>query len=88
MEDQNEHNASNPSDAKPDEQSKDATSSRREFIGRVARKAIYVAPAVMVLNGNRAVAMGSVPCYPAGSPCATGTDCCSMVCVPVTMMCQ
>ncbi len=49
---------------------------RRAFIGRVAKKAAYVAPAVMVLKAATTAHAGISMCGQVGSPCATDVDCC------------
>ncbi len=49
---------------------------RRVFIGRVARKAAYVAPAVLALKAAQTTYAGPSGCGQTGSPCNTDTDCC------------
>lgn len=49
---------------------------RRAFLGRVAKKAVYVAPAVMVLKAATEAHAGISGCGQAQSPCATDADCC------------
>ena len=50
---------------------------RRTFVRNVARKAVYVPPAVMVLKAARPVAAGFPSCADAGSPCTFDADCCA-----------
>ena len=50
---------------------------RRVFIGSVARKAAYVAPAVLALKAAQTTYAGTSGCGQAGSPCATDVDCCT-----------
>ncbi len=50
---------------------------RRVFIGRVARKAAYVAPAVLALKAAQTTYAGPSGCGQTGSPCATDLDCCT-----------
>ena len=50
---------------------------RRVFFGRVAKKAVYVAPAVMVLKAATKAHAGISACGQDGSPCATDADCCT-----------
>ncbi len=49
---------------------------RRVFIGRMAKKAAYVAPAVLALKAARTASAGISGCAQTGSPCATDADCC------------
>ncbi len=49
---------------------------RRVFLGRVAKKAAYVAPAVLALKAARTASAGPSACGETGSPCATDLDCC------------
>ena len=49
---------------------------RRVFLGRVAKKAAYIAPAVMVLKAATTAHAGISMCGESGSPCATDGDCC------------
>ncbi|MEE8460198.1 MAG: hypothetical protein V3S08_09995 [Phycisphaerales bacterium] len=49
---------------------------RRVFIGRVARKAAYVAPAVLALKAAQTTYAGPSGCGQTGSPCLTDPDCC------------
>ena len=49
---------------------------RRFFLGRVAKKAAYVAPAILTLKAAKTAHAGISACGEAGSPCATGLDCC------------
>ena len=50
---------------------------RRVFLGRVAKKAAYIAPAVMVLGPARPVHAGISGCGQTGSLCNTDADCCA-----------
>ena len=50
---------------------------RRAFLGRVAKKAAYVAPAVLALNAARTAHAGVSGCGETGSPCTTDADCCA-----------
>ena len=49
---------------------------RRVFIGRVARKTAYVAPAVLALKAAQTTYAGPSGCGQTGSPCNTDLDCC------------
>ena len=49
---------------------------RRAFLGRVAKKAAYVAPAVMVLQAAQTAHAGISGCGQTGSPCVDNQDCC------------
>ena len=49
---------------------------RRVFLGRVAKKAAYVAPAVLALKAAQTAHAGISGCGQTGSPCATDVDCC------------
>ena len=49
---------------------------RRVFLGRMAKKAAYVAPAVLALKAARTATAGPSACGQTGSPCATDLDCC------------
>lgn len=49
---------------------------RRVFIGRVAKKAAYVAPAVLALKAAQTAHAGVSACGQAGSPCLVDGDCC------------
>jgi hypothetical protein len=54
---------------------------RRAFVIGVARKAAYVAPAVLALKAAQRVEAGGASCGTAGSPCTTDADCCTgLVC--------
>lgn len=54
-------------------------SSRRQFIKAAGRRAMYMAPAVMVLAASEANASHSPahPCYPLYSTCTADADCCA-----------
>jgi hypothetical protein len=70
--------------------------SRRAFVGVAARKAAYVAPAVMMLKAASTVEAGGASCGIAGSPCTVDADCCTgltcqtggMACMPGDMGCM
>ena len=49
---------------------------RRVFLGRVAKKAVYIAPAVMVLKAATKAHAGISMCGQTGSPCTDDPDCC------------
>lgn len=49
---------------------------RRAFLGSMAVKAAYVAPAVLALKAARRSQAGFASCGDAGSPCAADADCC------------
>lgn len=49
---------------------------RRVFLGRVAKKAVYVAPAVMTLKAAQTAHAGISACGETGSPCQADADCC------------
>ncbi len=60
---------------------------RRVFIGRVAKKAAYLAPAVLALKAARTATAGPSACGQTGSPCATDLDCCGgFTCVDASTM--
>ena len=63
---------------------------RRVFLGRVAKKAPYVAPAVMTLKAAQTAHAGISACGQTGSPCATDLDCCGgFICkLPNGMPCE
>ncbi|MEE8460076.1 MAG: hypothetical protein V3S08_09380 [Phycisphaerales bacterium] len=50
---------------------------RRVFIGRVARKAAYIAPAVLALKAAQTTYAGPSGCGQTGSPCNVDGDCCT-----------
>ncbi len=51
---------------------------RRAFLGRVARRAAYVAPAAMALTAVRRAQGGSLACFIQGSNCLTDeNNCCA-----------
>ncbi len=49
---------------------------RRVFLGRMAKKAAYVAPAVLALKAAQTAHAGISGCGETGSPCTTDADCC------------
>ena len=49
---------------------------RRVFLGRLAKKAAYVAPAVLALKAAQTAHAGISGCGQTGSPCGTDADCC------------
>ena len=51
-------------------------STRRGFVTGVAKKAAYVAPAVMVLTAAQRVAADYTGCTGPGSPCTMHNQCC------------
>ena len=62
---------------------------RRVFIGRVAKKAAYVAPAVLALKAARTAHAGISGCGQTGSPCDTDADCCGgFLCLKNGMPCS
>ena len=50
---------------------------RRVFLGRVAVKAAYVAPAALALRAARTGHAGGASCGTAGSPCDVDAECCT-----------
>lgn len=52
------------------------TIDRRVFLGTLAKKAAYVAPAVLALKAARTTYAGPSACGQTGSPCAVDGDCC------------
>jgi hypothetical protein len=56
----------------------DEREDRRAFLRGAARKAVYVAPAVILLT--RRSTMAGVSCLPNNSPCVDNADCCSGNC--------
>lgn len=50
---------------------------RRVFLGRMAIKAAYIAPAVLALKAARTTYAGPSGCGQSGSPCAADGDCCA-----------
>lgn len=50
---------------------------RRAFIGKVATRAAYVAPAVLTLQAARKTYAGPSGCGQTGSPCTNDPDCCA-----------
>lgn len=62
-------------------------STRRELIGDLARKALYVTPIVMILTASQARAHLSFSCTRSGIACLTDEECCSGNCVADGMMC-
>ena len=51
-------------------------STRRAFMGGVARKAVYVAPAVLALKAAQRAGADFTGCVGPGSPCMTDPECC------------
>jgi hypothetical protein len=49
---------------------------RRVFIGTVAKRAAYIAPAVLALKAAQTTYAGPSACGQTGSPCNTDVDCC------------
>lgn len=61
---------------------------RRVFLGRVAKKVAYVAPAVLALRASQTAHGGASACGETGSPCAVDADCCGgFVCEQSGMPC-
>ena len=59
---------------------------RREFVVDMARKAVYVAPAVLVLMAPRHAGADFTGCVGPGSPCNVDGDCCTgFSCLKPTM---
>ena len=54
----------------------DTRSTRRVFVGRAAKQAAYVAPAVMVLTAAQRVTADYTGCVGPGSPCTMHNECC------------
>lgn len=50
---------------------------RRGFLVGAARRAAYVAPAVLAISAARRAGAGGPSCGDAGSPCAVDGDCCT-----------
>ena len=58
---------------------------RRDFLGRVGKRAAFIVPVVWTLTAQDAQAAGSNPsaspsCVPHGGLCAMDSDCCSGNC--------
>jgi hypothetical protein len=49
---------------------------RRVFLGRMAVKAAYIAPAVLALKAAETTHAGLSACGQTGSPCTSDADCC------------
>lgn len=49
---------------------------RRVFFGKIARKAVYVAPAALALKVAQKTYAGPSGCGLTGSPCNVDPDCC------------
>ena len=58
-----------------------AVSTRREFLGQVGQKAVYVAPLVLALRAQHTIAASAGSCLSAGMTCVLPADCCSGMCV-------
>ena len=74
---------------KPDtNESQQGPLKRRVFVGRVIRKAAYVAPAVLALKAAQSSYAGPSGCGQTGSPCNTDLDCCGgFTCQNMGMAC-
>ncbi|MHC4217798.1 MAG: hypothetical protein ACYSU7_05005 [Planctomycetota bacterium] len=59
---------------------------RRAFISGVAKKAVYVAPAVLAMQAAQRAGADFTGCVGPGSPCAINADCCSVSCLTPSMM--
>ncbi|MHC4590782.1 MAG: hypothetical protein ACYTAQ_16030 [Planctomycetota bacterium] len=60
---------------------------RRAFMSGVARKAVYVAPAVLALKAAQRAGADFTGCVGPGSPCNVDGDCCTgLLCVTPSMM--
>ena len=59
---------------------------RRLFLTSVARKAAYVAPAVLALKAAQRARADFTGCVGPGSPCNINADCCSVSCLQPSMM--
>ncbi len=62
-------------------------STRRSFLGRVGRKAAYVAPLVLILSASEAAQAASPSCMPSGGACTVDAECCTGMCNPGMMEC-
>ena len=57
------------------------STSRREFLADVGRKAIYVTPVLLTLSAGHATASPhAASCKPLAGSCTTNNDCCSNNC--------
>lgn len=58
---------------------------RRDFLGSVGKKALYVAPVILTLSASQTALAGSPYCLPSGAACTTDSECCSGDCRPTGM---
>ena len=61
-----------------DQSDYDIRPTRRGFVTGAAKKAAYVAPAVLALAAVRRVTSDFTGCTGTGSPCTQHTECCSV----------
>ncbi|MHC4080037.1 MAG: hypothetical protein ACYS15_06945 [Planctomycetota bacterium] len=59
---------------------------RRAFMRGVAKKAVYVAPAVLAMQAAQRAGADFTGCAGPGSPCTLDAECCSVVCLNANMM--
>jgi hypothetical protein len=52
----------------------------------VAKKAVYVAPAVLAMQAAQRAGADFTGCVGPGSPCTVNADCCSATCLTPSMM--
>ena len=59
------------------------TTTRRAFLDGAGRKALFMAPVIVTLSAQQALAEGSrtVSCTVSGDPCVTDEECCSGDCM-------
>ncbi|MGD2110276.1 MAG: hypothetical protein PVI86_12920 [Phycisphaerae bacterium] len=78
------------SEARPGEAEPSASvrSTRRSFLSRTGKRAVFVLPAVWTLSARHAAAGSGVSCSAAGAPCVVDDDCCSLNCNGASMTCE